>query len=109
MPIITAKYALPSIMACANVSRTVESQHVSVGSNSFAALSHSEINLLPSRYLCTSPTQKEMHMPVLIGLCKPKTKFLYLRSGIIFAPRIHRIVNILFSPSKTGSFNLELG
>lgn len=35
MPIITAKYAPPSIMACANASLTVESQHVSVGSNSF--------------------------------------------------------------------------
>lgn len=51
MPIITAKYAPPSIMACANASLTVESQHVSVGSNSFAALSHSEINLPPSRHL----------------------------------------------------------
>lgn len=42
MPIITAKYAPPSSMACANVSLTVESQHVSVGSNSFAALSHTQ-------------------------------------------------------------------
>lgn len=74
MPIITAKYAPPSIMACANASLTVESQHVSVGSNSFAALSHSEINLPPSRHLYTCPKQKGTHIPVLIGLCMLKTQ-----------------------------------
>lgn len=76
MPIITAKYAPPSIMACANASLTVESQHVSVDSNSFAALSHSEINLLPSRRLCSCPTQKTTNILVLIGLYTLKNQVL---------------------------------
>lgn len=61
MPIITAKYAPPSIMACANASLTVESQHVSVGSNSFAALSHSKINLLPSTPLHMPDTERNVY------------------------------------------------
>lgn len=74
MHIITAKYAPPSIMACANASLTVESQHVSVGSNSFAALSHLEINLLPSGHLCTCLTRKGTHILVLIGVYTTTTQ-----------------------------------
>lgn len=57
MPIITAKYAPPSIMACANARLTAESHHVSVGSNSFAAPSSSEIDLLSNRHSCTWHTE----------------------------------------------------
>lgn len=76
MPIITAKYAPPSIMACANARLTVESHHVSVGSNSFAAPSP-----LRDRYSSQQTplhtaraTQNGTHVQMLIGLCKLNTQ-----------------------------------
>lgn len=53
MPIITAKYAPPSIMPRANARVTAESHHVPGGSNSFAVPSSLEMDLLSSRRSCT--------------------------------------------------------
>jgi len=81
MPIITAKYAPPSIMACANASLTVESQHVSVGSNSFAALFYSEINL-HSRHLCKCSTQNGTNTSIFMSFGVPKTKIFFKKRVI---------------------------
>ena len=74
-----------------------------MGSNSFAALSHSEINLLPSRHLCTCHMQHRegKHKPILIGPWKLKTQtHVILHTDGMYGSSVLAKINIIFEPQN---------